>query len=91
MDKTYMTENGKQEYYPLGLLVLILENLQLSGRRCRKMKWCQYSQVLPLKKLSFESIAETCWCIFNKINIFDGITFYVMSNRINLRKLSSLL
>lgn len=36
MDKTYMTENGKQEYYSLGLLVLTFRKSTAQWQKMEK-------------------------------------------------------
>lgn len=91
MDKTYMTENGKQEYSSFGLLVLTFRKSTAQWQKMQKDEVVLSVQPsTPTDKAQFWKYCW-CWCIFNKTNIFDGITLYVMSNRIHLRKLSSLL
>lgn len=36
MNKTYITENGKQEYYPLGLLVLTFRKSTAQWQKMQK-------------------------------------------------------
>lgn len=81
---------GSRNIYPLGLLVLTFRKSTAQWQKMQKDEVVLSVQPsTPTEKA--QSIAETHWCIFNITNIFDGITFYVMSNRINLRMLPSLL